>query len=186
MPVVPLSKSTPGVEENGDFLVFYVQSSRPGHEPHRVDLQKFCGNGDCDCENFSLATVVEIKGRKVTKRFALTKGAMPSPSLECKHIRRAKRYLLFKVLNRLISDRESQANANRQKAPQARPVGNHVQRPARAASPVRPRSQERTFRSGERTPFAKAQAAVKEPVRPADEQRSASDADGPAHEDCPV
>ena len=111
MPTVALKKLVEGVEENGDFLVFYVESSQHGNPPYRVDLQKFCGNGDCDCPNFSLAKLIEQKGVKVSKRLALTKGAMPCPALECKHIRRAKRYLLFKVLNRLIEDREKETKA---------------------------------------------------------------------------
>ena len=128
MPTLQISKLVEGVTENGDLLVFNVESSNPVNPPYRVDLQKFCGNGDCDCPNFRTALTVNEK--TMTKRQALVKGAMPSPSLECKHIRRAKRYWNFKTLNRVIENREREANENKERA-KARTMGNSVPEAAR-------------------------------------------------------
>ena len=55
MPTIPVDKLVTGVTENGDFLVFYVESSQPGHDDYRVDKEKFCGHGDCDCDDFRVA-----------------------------------------------------------------------------------------------------------------------------------
>ena len=144
MPTVPLETTCPGVAENGDFLVFYVDSSRPGKLPHRVDVQKFCGNGHCDCEDFTLAKRTTWGGKKMTKKQALEAGAVPSPGLECKHIRAAKRFLCFRLINHMISERERTAHANKEAA-KARSVVRSVP------------GATRTFSLGRPTPFAKRQ-----------------------------
>ena len=147
MPTIPLQKLVGGVSENGDFLVFYVASSRPEIEPHRVDLQRYNGNGSCDCENF-----------QYKKRPLLEKRAMPAEILECKHIKRAKRYLLWKVLNKMIETREDQSNANKEKAAQTRAMDRSVQKPAQSTLPPGSGGQAKTFRLGQgKTPFAAAQ-----------------------------
>jgi hypothetical protein len=125
MPTVPITRTCPGVEPRGDFLVFNVASSSPGTPDYRVDLQKFCGHGECDCPNFRLALSVDWQGRKITKLAAMLNGAIPSAALECKHIRFAKRYLLFRFLNELIESREKEANDNKKQA-QARSMAYRV------------------------------------------------------------
>ena len=154
MPTLPVERLVAGVHENGDFLVFYVDSSRPAHEPHRVDLQKFCGNGDCDCEDFRIR-LSQAEGTK-TKRVMMLKGAIPHPSLECKHIRRAKRYLLQKVLNKLIEDRDKKANENKLQAKAGSTVAQRIQRPSGEVRPASNAVQTKTLGwSGGKTPFAK-------------------------------
>jgi hypothetical protein len=105
MPTIPPEQLVPGVTQDEDFLVFHVRSSRPNIPPHRVDLQRYHGAGVCTCEDF-----VMRKAKKLAER------AMPHPSLECVHIRQAKRYLLFKILNGVIEERENRANENKAKA----------------------------------------------------------------------
>jgi hypothetical protein len=102
MPTIPPEQLSPGVEETSDFLVFLVASSRPEIEPHRVDLQTYCGNGSCTCEHFKF---------KLSK--FLIRRAMPDETLECRHIKRAKRYLYYKFVNRLMEDREMESHANK-------------------------------------------------------------------------
>jgi len=142
MPTVPLETTCPGVAENGDFLVFYVDSSRPGKPHHRVDIQKFCGNGHCDCEDFTLAKRTTWRGKQMTKKQALEAGAVPSPGLECRHIRAAKRFLCFRLINHMIEVRERTAHAN-QEAAKARSVVRSVP------------GATKTFSLGRPTPFAK-------------------------------
>ncbi len=154
MPTVPIDQTCPGVTESGDFLVFRVASQRPGHAAHRVDLQKFCANGHCTCEDFTIAKRTEFRGKLMTKHQALLAGAIPSPALECKHIQRAKRFVTFCLLNRMIEDRERKTRENKATA-QARPVGQRIPQTTRPANPAGQRPQSRSFRVGERTPFAR-------------------------------
>ena len=114
MPTVPLEKIVQGVTPTGDFLVYEVNSDRAGHTPYRIDLQKFCGNGECQCKSFTAIKDVEFNGEVITKKQALLKGAMPNEKLECKHLKKVKRYLIHEVLNRIISDREILSNENKQ------------------------------------------------------------------------
>ena len=133
MPTIPASNLVPGVTETEDFLVYYVASSQPERQPYRVDLEKFCGNGECSCPGFNLKPMVDIGGKMVTRRMALLKRAMPSPQLECPHIQRAKRYVNFVAINRIIQDREKQSYANK-KAAQASTLGHRVHRAAQGAN----------------------------------------------------
>lgn len=103
MPTIPANQLVDGVAEHPDFLVFLVESRTEGVLPHRVDLQRYNANGFCDCDNF-----------KYKMNPALADGAMPQPALECWHIKQAKRYLLFKVLNAVVEEREKQAEKNKQ------------------------------------------------------------------------
>lgn len=154
MPTIPVKKLVAGVNENGDFLVLYVESSRHGHEPHRVDLQKFCGHGQCDCEDFCVA--LRASDGTKTKRQMMIDGAIPHASLECKHIRRAKRYLLQKVLNRIIEDRDIEANENKQKAKGGSTVAHRVPETSSGVRPSVPNREARAIGwSGGKTPFAK-------------------------------
>ena len=120
MPTVPIEKIVSGVTATGDFLVYEVESDRKWHSPYRVDLQKFCGNGQCQCKAFTAIKDVEFNGELLTKKQALLKGAMPNEKLHCKHISKAKRYLIHEVLNRIISDREKQSYENKQLAKKAK------------------------------------------------------------------
>lgn len=113
MPTVPIEKIVSGVTDTGDFLTYEVESDRKGHTPYRVDLQKFCGNGECQCKAFTAIKDVEFNGELITKKQALLKGAIPNEKLQCKHISKAKRYLIHEVLNRIISDREKISNENK-------------------------------------------------------------------------
>lgn len=154
MPTIPATELVPGVEETEDFLVFFAESSEPGKEPYRVDKQKFCGNGDCDCPDFRVA--LRAGEGRMTRRQALLKGAYPSEDLKCKHIKRVDRYLLQKVVNGAIEKRESEANANKQKAKEASRVGNCISKPAQSINqPVGKSSPRTVIWNGGSTPFAK-------------------------------
>ena len=122
MPTVDLALTCPGVVENEDFLVFYVESSRLGQEAHRVDLSHYRGNGSCDCEDFQIAKRALFKGERLSKRQCLERGQIPLPSLECKHIKSAKRFLCFRLLNHMIEKREKATK-------KVSPVGSGVSRP---------------------------------------------------------
>lgn len=90
--MIPLRRLVPGVEPDADeTLVFWVASDS-GQQPYRVDLTCYHGNGKCDCMDFQMRRVVE-----------LSKGQMPALRYECKHIRRAARYLRFEVTQRIVA-----------------------------------------------------------------------------------
>ncbi len=154
MPTVPIEDACPRVLENEDFLVYHVESDSYGNSPYRVDMQKFCGHGHCECPDFCLAKRSEFKGKTVTKLQAMQAGAIPSPAFECKHIKAVNRYLSFCVKNPLIQKRDSQTNENKTTA-KARAVDARVHRPARQVDQAGQRPPSRTFAVGERTPFAR-------------------------------
>jgi hypothetical protein len=129
MPTININKLFNDVAQDADFLVLYVKSRRPGHLPWRIDKQKFCGNGECQCEHFTASLTVNNK--TMTMRQALKAGALPSEKLKCYHIKRADQYLLQKMLNAVIEQREKLANENKQAAKANRSVGQRVPEPAR-------------------------------------------------------
>ena len=125
MPTISPSKLVPGViGDEHDLLVYYVDSRTPGEAPWRVDLQRFNGAGFCDCPDF-----------KYRKAKYLLRRAMPSESLECYHIKAAKRYFTFECLNRIIEKREYEANANKEAARQSR-VDRRISETASQAKPT--------------------------------------------------
>lgn len=76
-------------------LCFYVDSSRPGHEPHQVNLGAHHGNGSCNCEHFlyRLAEPAEHTPPRDRER--------DPDSLRCRHILEARRFLLDDLIKRL-------------------------------------------------------------------------------------
>jgi hypothetical protein len=84
----------------------------------------FAGSGKCSCENFNIG--------KDGKHRQLKAGAMPNESLECYHIKRARRYLAFKVIGAAIAERERIANENKTEA-KTRRMDSRISEPARPA-----------------------------------------------------
>lgn len=126
MTTLPLSRLVPGITPDPDeTLVFWVESdSDPWAAPYRVDLTCYSGNGKCDCVDFA------------TRRNGdLVRGECPCLRLECKHIRRARRYLSFQIINRIIEQKTEEGNANKQKA-KASQLANRVSRAAEADEQV--------------------------------------------------
>ena len=151
MPTIDPHTLVPGVvPDEHDLLVYRVESRTPGEEPWRVDLQKFCGNAGCDCPDF-----------KFRKAKFLLKRALPAESLECWHIKQAKRYFTFECLNRIIDKRESESQANKDAARKSRMV-QRVSEPARQADAASSGAQTATFKRGQPTPFAKPPAVKPE------------------------
>jgi len=147
MPTIPVSQLVKGVKPDSDLLVYWVDSRTPGQEPHRVDLQRYNGNGRCDCEHFKF---------KLEKWLA--RRAVPAPSLECWHIRQAKRYFTFECLNRILEQREHETQQNKDSAKKGR-LDRSVSRPAAAPTPAIGGSSSRTVALGkEPTPYAKSAA----------------------------
>lgn len=70
----------------GEPLRYHV-SSQSGHPPYLVDLAAYGGNGECGCQNF------EFRLKPYLER-----GAQPSETLECKHIREAARAFRFEMI----------------------------------------------------------------------------------------
>lgn len=100
-----LSQLVDGVQPvPGESLVYLVQSKSRPSVIHRVDLGCYCGTGRCGCEHF--ATKLNPKIRD---------GAMPAPYLECRHIRKARRYLAIEVAQRIIEQKLKATNENRRK-----------------------------------------------------------------------
>jgi hypothetical protein len=126
MPTIDPFKLVPGVRPDQDFLVFWVDSRRPEEPEHRVDLQKYCGNGHCDCEHF----MFRMNGK-------LFRRAIPATQLECWHIRQAKRFYTFVKLNAEIEQRERMSDDNKKKAAKTGPVGSSVSNEARRAESSR-------------------------------------------------
>jgi hypothetical protein len=92
---VPATLKNPveGVTPHGDYLVFDVASASR-KTPWRVDLMAYRQNGACACESFTF-----------DKRGMLDAGAHPAENLECRHIKQAKRWLLFEFLRKLAAER---------------------------------------------------------------------------------
>jgi hypothetical protein len=107
MTPLPLNQLVPGVRPDPDeTLIYWVESdSQPWAEPYRVDLTAYRGHGNCRCMDFCC--------RKDCK---LLRGAEPSTHLECRHIRKARRYLSFQVINAIIEQKQKAANENKQRA----------------------------------------------------------------------
>lgn len=89
----PLKNPVEGVTPHGDFFVFNVASASR-LAPWRVDLMAYWQNGACGCENFTFKN-----------RGMLDAGAHPAENLECRHIKQAKRWLMFEFLRKLAADR---------------------------------------------------------------------------------
>jgi len=89
--MMPASKIVPGVIPDPDETLVYWVESDSGETPYRVDLTSYSGNGKCDCMDFA-----------TRKDGYLHRGAMPSARLECKHIRRAARFMRFEVTARVL------------------------------------------------------------------------------------
>ena len=123
MPTVAVNKIVSGVTPTGDFLCYEVESDNPKITPYRVDLQMFCGNGKCDCPSFLIG--------KDGKHRQLKKGAIPNEILECKHIKKARRYFAFECLNRLIQVREEISNDNKKAAKAKGTLDHRLPGPAR-------------------------------------------------------
>lgn len=97
-----LSQLVDGVEPvPGESLVYLVKSHSRPDVIHRVDLGCYCGAGRCGCEHF--ATKINPKLRDGTK---------PAPYLECRHIRKARRYLAIEVAQRIIEQKLKATNEN--------------------------------------------------------------------------
>ena len=144
MPTINPRKLVPGVTpDQHDLLVYYVDSRTPGEEPWRVDLFKFCANGECKCQQFCFRLLKYLVRR-----------ALPSLRLECYHIQQAKRYFTFECLNRIIENREREAAQNKAEA-KARRVDRSVQEPARSIDATRSETQSAAFSAGQPTPFKK-------------------------------
>ena len=119
MPTIPASELVAGVRDTQDFLVYVVASDTVAGREYRVDMQKFCGNGECTCARFCKSKNVDVNGTMMTMRQALRAGAKPNEKLECRHIKRVRRYQSFVINNRIIEDREYEAEQNKAKARQS-------------------------------------------------------------------
>lgn len=115
----------PGVTPTDDFLVYLVESSETGNAPYRCDMQRFWGNGVCECPEFQMRRVATVNGLNVTRRQALEKGAMPSLSLKCKHLVRVDRYIAEQSKLTIIYRRLKESNANKSKA-KGRAMGQRI------------------------------------------------------------
>lgn len=113
---IPANELFPDVEESSDFLVYFVVSETFVGRKYRVDLERGNTNGFCECKSFCAAKNIDVGGVKMTMRQALEQRAMPNEQLECKHIKRVKRYLLFKILNEIIERRNNEAENNKREA----------------------------------------------------------------------
>lgn len=89
--MIPIPKLVPGVTPDPDETLVYWVESDSGEGQYRVDLSSYSGNGKCDCMDFA-----------TRKDGYLHRGAMPSVRLQCKHIRRALRYMCFEVIQRVV------------------------------------------------------------------------------------
>jgi hypothetical protein len=92
MPALNPSELVPGVwPMEGEALVYRVKSkSRVGME-HRVDLSAFGGGGECGCEAW------DFRCRK-----PLRNGEAPSEELECPHVKLARRYYSFEMIQKVL------------------------------------------------------------------------------------
>lgn len=103
MKLYTLEQICPGVTPiPGEPLRYLVHSSSQPGAKHLVDLAAYNGFGRCMCSDFAT--------RKNPK---LRDGARPGGFLECKHLRKARRFLAIEVAQQIIKQRQWAANQNR-------------------------------------------------------------------------
>ena len=99
-----LQEMCPGVEAiPGEALRYFVKSAS-SKAKYLVDLSAYHGHGRCSCEHFFCRLNPSLRG-----------GARPLPYLDCKHLRKARRYLAIEVAQTIIESRKKLAQANRKK-----------------------------------------------------------------------
>lgn len=76
----------------GEFGCFFVPSKSQPNYPHRVELDSFKFNGECDCERFKFGCAP-----------MLSRGADPADHLRCSHIKAARSYFLDEVLPKFFA-----------------------------------------------------------------------------------
>src|SRR5438105_6311902 len=105
---MPTSKITlrtmcPGVCPLGsDSLCYHVQSDHDPQVKYVVDLSAWHGAGACTCLNFQMKLQPFLKAHQV-----------PTARYACKHLRRVHRYLAIEVAQKILNQRQKQADANR-------------------------------------------------------------------------
>lgn len=81
----------PEIEETGERMVYLLRSDTNPRRAHRVDLPALGGFSECSCKSWRTRAVVGIKA-------GLPAG---EDSTTCKHVRRARTYLLNEILRRV-------------------------------------------------------------------------------------
>lgn len=108
--MIPLADLAPGVRDTDDSLIVEVQSTSRPRVWHRVDLSAYSGFGHCMCEVFQLRLNGHVRQAPV-----------PREAMECRHIRKARRYLALAVAQRIIQQRAQNPNPKLTRRERANP-----------------------------------------------------------------